>query len=151
MRLKQRHLDPCDTLAQSAGSVPHSVQPGGDHLRVVQHQPVARPQETGQVDRTRIGEPVTLRHQHPRRGSRPRRPGRDQPLGQVEIEIAQLHSASVRCGGVLRKISRNIPGVSIDSGLAETRGSEVGPDSVNEMPRSPSPLRVKIEPMTFTK
>ncbi len=71
-----------------------------------------------------IADAVALGHQQPRGAARPRGPRRDQPLGQVEIEIAQASLAqfTVRSAVGRRKISRNMPGVRIDSGLTETCG-----------------------------
>jgi hypothetical protein len=49
-------------------------------------------------------------------------PRGDEPLGQVEIEIVELHCVwvSVSSGGGRRKISRKMPGVRIDKGFTDT-------------------------------
>jgi hypothetical protein len=59
----------------------------GDHLGVVEDQPVAGQQILGQVDGARVDLAGGARHQQPRRAARLGGPRRDQRLGEVKVEI----------------------------------------------------------------
>ncbi len=94
-RLGQRHLDLRHRFAlrRLPGAVPR--KPRRDHAGIVQHQPVPRPQQVDQIAHMQVADRVALGEEEPRRRARPRGPRGDQPFGQVEIEIAELHAGLV--------------------------------------------------------
>ena len=70
-----------------------------------------------------VPEAIALGQQQPRGSAGPGGAGGDQRFGQVKVEVGQFHGfGSPRTGGGRRKISRNMPGVRIDSGLTSTCG-----------------------------
>ncbi|MPL73139.1 hypothetical protein SDC9_18932 [bioreactor metagenome] len=129
LRLEQRDLDLRGDLALPGHAGAGAAQPGRNHLGVVQHQTVARAEQIDQIRNMQIADPVPFRQQQLCRRARPRRARRNQPLGQIEVEIFKFHSVTI-VGGARRKISRNMPGVKIDSGLITTLGAAAVPLSV---------------------
>ncbi len=71
-------------------------QPRRDHLGVVAHQQIARPQQVGQVGDLPVCEPARRRHhQQPRGIARLGRAVGDQLARQVEVEIGKAHHVSL--------------------------------------------------------
>ena len=94
-RFKQRQFDPRRGVALCAAATPLTRQPRGDHLRVVQHQPVARTQPVRQVVDMGVVDCSAIRYEHARRTARHGRTQGDTVIGQVEIEIRKLHDAAL--------------------------------------------------------
>ena len=94
-RFQQGHLDPRFGGTLRRHPRPQPGQPRRDHPRVVQHQPVARAQPFPQIGHLRIVYLRGIRHQQTRRGARHRRAGRDQPVGQVKVEVGQFHDPAL--------------------------------------------------------
>ena len=75
-----------------------------------------------------IADRIAFGQQQPSRRARIGGPCGNQRLGQIKIEIGQLHPPfPVATGGGRRKMSRNMPGVKIDSGLTEIAGASAVP------------------------
>ena len=104
---------------------PGAVQPRRDDTGVVQDQKVAVAKQRGQIPHMQVAHLVARHRQKPRRAAGANRSGGDQPCGQVEVEIVKFHGDAL--GGAERKISRNMPGVRIDSGFTAIRMADVGP------------------------
>ncbi len=102
-RPQQQHLHPPGkvlpalrvVLADGEGvhPFPPPVEPRGDHLGIVQHQAIARAQVAGQVPEHPVFPPPLppVEHQHPRGGAILERLLGDAVLGQVIIEVGELH------------------------------------------------------------
>ena len=137
-RLGKRPPARCQWLQQGDFHLCHHLtppamakQPRRDHAGVVQDQPITGAKDVNQIRHMSVGDRWALRHQQPRRCARNRWPRGDQRLGQVKIKIRKFHPPlSFNTGAGLRKISRNMPGVMIDSGFTPISGSSAVPRRV---------------------
>ena len=101
------------------------------YKRQVQNQPITGAENIHQIRHMQITHAAVFGQQQPRRGTGPGGPCRNQRLGQIKVEIGQVHwPEPFRTGGPLRKISRNMPGVRIERGLTSIWGSSAVPRRV---------------------
>ncbi len=118
-RFGQRDLDLRHRLALWRHAAARPLKAGRDHAGVVQDQPVAGAEQVHEIAHMQVAHPVPLGQQQPRGAARAHGPGGDQPLGQVEIEIAQLHGVSVTLAA---SAGRHGTGRGIHQASGSTRG-----------------------------
>ncbi len=124
-------------------------QTRGNDLCIVQDQSIARAQDLWKIKNMTVRNRRSLRQKQLRRGARTDRSHRDPGVWKVKIELGQFHWLT--CGGLRRKMSRNMPGVNAERGFTLTCGAAAEPPNVKLKPINPSPRRVKMAPMPFTK
>ncbi len=82
----QSGLDP----HHRAVALAQARQPGGDDLGVVEHDDIAGTEERRQIaDDAVVKATLGVDDEHPRRVARAHGPQGDQPLRQVEVEVAE--------------------------------------------------------------